>query len=80
MRFDNHITYVVNRSNKLLGLIKRTFMSLDKDSFLTLYNSWVKPIIDYGGSVYFQKNRKHMQLLENIQIFLNYIIEESATI
>ena len=31
LKFDEHISNVVNRSNKLLGLIKRTFKSLDKD-------------------------------------------------
>ena len=67
MKFYNHITYVVNRCNKLLGLIKRMFKSLDKESFLTLYKSLVRSIIDYGGSVYFPKTKKNIQLLENIQ-------------
>ena len=64
MKFDNHITYMVNRCHKLLGLIKRTFKSLDKDSFLTLYKSLVRSVIDYGGSVYFPKTKKNTQLLE----------------
>ena len=33
MIFNTHATHVVNRCNKLLGLIKRTFKSLDKESF-----------------------------------------------
>ena len=67
MTFNEHITYVVNRCNKLLGLIKRSFKSLDKDSFLTLYKSLVRSIIDYGGSVYFPTTKKNIQLIENIQ-------------
>ena len=67
MTFNEHITYVVNRCNKLLGLIKRSFKSLDKDSFLTLYKSLVCSIIDYGGSVYFPTTKKNIQLIENIQ-------------
>ena len=39
LKFDEHCNYVVNRSNKLLGLIKRTFKALDKESFLILYKS-----------------------------------------
>ena len=36
LRFDEHIGYIVNRANMLVGLIKRTFKSLDRDSFLIL--------------------------------------------
>ena len=43
------------------------FKSLDKESLLTLYKSLVRSIIDYGGSVYFPKTKKNIQLLENIQ-------------
>ena len=43
------------------------FKSLDKDSFLTLYKSLDRSVIDYGGSVYFPKTKKNIQLLENIQ-------------
>ena len=48
----------VNRSNKLLGLIKRTFKALDKDSFLILYKSLVRSILDYGGSVYIHQLKR----------------------
>ena len=67
LKFDDHIIYVVNRSNKLLGLIKRTFKALDKDSFLILYKSLIRSILDYGGSVYYPSTKKNIQLLENIQ-------------
>ena len=51
MKIDNHITDMLNGCNKLLDLIKRTFKSLDKESFFTLYKSLVRSIIDYGGNV-----------------------------
>ena len=76
MKFDNHITYMVNQCNKLLGLIKRTFNSLDVESFLTLYKNLVRSIIDYGGSVYFPKTKKNTQLLENIQKHATKLLPE----
>ena len=76
MKFNTHITHVVNRCNKLLGLIKRTFKSLDKESFLTLYKSLVRSIIDYGGSVYFPTTKKNIQLVENIQKRATKILPE----
>ena len=52
------------------------FKSLDKESFLTLYKSLVRSIIDYGGSVYFPKTKKNIQLLENIQKCATKILPE----
>ena len=36
MKFDSHISHVVN-STQLLGLIKRTFKALNEQCFLALY-------------------------------------------
>ena len=55
LKFDDHINYVVNRCNKLLGLIKRAFKTLDKESLLTLYKSL---ILYYRESVYFPTTKK----------------------
>lgn len=76
LKFDDHINYVVNRCNKLLGLIKRTFKTLDKESFLTLYKSLIRSILDYGGSVYFPTTKKNIQLIENIQKRATKIVPE----
>ena len=67
LKFDEHINYIVNRANRLVGLIKRTFKSLDKDSFLILYKSLIRSILDYGGSVYYPYTKKNIQLIENVQ-------------
>ena len=67
---------MVNRSNKLLGLIKRTFKALDKESFLILYKSLIRSILDYGGSVYYPSTKKNIQLIENIQRHATRILPE----
>ena len=67
LKFDEHINYIVNRANGLVGLIKWTFKSLDKDSFLILYKSLIRSILDYGGSVYYPYTKKNIQLIENVQ-------------
>ena len=66
----------MNRSNKLLGLIKRTFKALDKDSFLILYKRLVRSILDYGGSVNYPSTKKNIQLIENIQRRATRIVPE----
>ena len=41
LKFEEHINYVVNRANRLVGLIKRTFKSLDRDSFCIMHQMGV---------------------------------------
>ena len=76
LKFDEHINYIVNRANRLLGLIKRTFKSLDRDSFLILYKSLIRSILDYGGSVYYPSTKKNIQLIENVQRRATRILPE----
>lgn len=76
LKFDEHINYVVNRSNRLVGLIKRTFKSIDKNSFLTVYKSLIRSVLDYGGGVYYPYTKKNIQLIENVQRRSTRIVPE----
>lgn len=76
MKFSAHITHVVNRANRLVGKIKRTFKSLNKELFIILYKSIVRSILDYGGSVYNPYTKKSIQLLENVQRRATRIVPE----
>ena len=66
MKFGIHINNVVNKANRLLGLVKRTFSYMDENMFLTIYKSIIRPIIDYGDSVWNPCLKKHIQMIENI--------------
>ena len=76
LKFDEHINYIVNRANRLVGPIKRTFKSLDKDLFLILYKSLIRYILDYGGSVYYPYTKKNIQMIENVQCRATRILPE----
>lgn len=67
LKFDQHISMTVNKANKILGLIKRTFSYLDKNSFLCLYKSLVRSHLDYGDSIWFPVYKKDIRIIENIQ-------------
>ena len=41
--FSRHIQIQVNKANSAVGLIRHTFKHLDKESFLYLYMSLVRP-------------------------------------
>ena len=44
-----HAVEVVNKVNKVLGLIKRTIGSVNKEIFSTLYKALVRPILEYAS-------------------------------
>ena len=76
LKFDSHISTVVNKANQLIGLVKRTFSFLDKDLFLRLYKSIIRPHIDYGNSVWYPVTKKNIQAIENVQRRATRIVPE----
>ena len=67
LKFHSQCSAVVNKANRLLGLIKRTFLSLSEDSFLSLYKSLVQPILEYGNLVWGPNYKTDIHKLEKIQ-------------
>ena len=47
LKASENVTYHVKKANKMLGLIRRTFSYLNKDSFLSLYKAYVRPQLEY---------------------------------
>ena len=51
LKFDKHISLAVNKANRILGLVKRTFTFMDKSTFLYLYKSLIRSHLDYGDLI-----------------------------
>ena len=54
-------------ANQRLGMIKRSFDFMDKDMFLTVFKSIVRPHLEYGSSVWSVIYKKEAIQLENVQ-------------
>ena len=52
LTFDEHISEKINVASKMLGIIRRNFIDLDKNCFLLLYKSLVRSHLEYAGSVW----------------------------
>ena len=74
LKFDSQISTVVNKANSLIGLIKQTFSFMDKDLFIRLYNTLVRPHLDYGNSIWYPVTKKTMQSTEKIQPRATHIV------
>ena len=51
LNFSEHISGKVNKANRNLGMIFRTFTYMDKEIFLSLYKSLVRPHLEYAVTV-----------------------------
>jgi hypothetical protein len=67
LSYSNHIHDKVNLANKMLGIIKRNFIDLDKTCFLLLYKSMVRSHLEYAGSVWCPYKKGLINDIENIQ-------------
>ena len=62
MKFDIHINSVINKGNKILGLIKRNFKYIDKHIFNSLYKALICSNLEYGQTI-----KRQSVTIENVQ-------------
>ncbi|MES9905329.1 MAG: reverse transcriptase domain-containing protein [Sedimenticola sp.] len=67
LKFTKHINESVKKSNRVLGLIQRTFSYIDKPMFLQLYKTLVRPHLEYGSQAWSVIYKKECITLENVQ-------------
>jgi hypothetical protein len=67
LKFDIHVEAQVSKANKILGLIRRTFDNLDKDTLTGLYKTLVRPHLEYCNAVVYPQYQKQAKLLESVQ-------------
>ena len=67
LTFDIHIHNIVNKANRMLGIIKRTFSYLNKDTFLKLFKSFVRPHLEYANVIWSPYLKRQSIYVENVQ-------------
>jgi hypothetical protein len=67
LKFDEHTEIQSKKANRILGLIRRTFSYIDKDSFCVLYKSLVRVHLEYANAVTYPQYERDAKLLENVQ-------------
>jgi len=65
--FDVHINTAINKANKMLGVIRRVFSFIDKESFLNLYKSLVRPHLEYGNIIWYPFLKRQSAAIERVQ-------------
>ena len=67
LNFSEHISTKVSKANRNLGIIFRTFNYMDKEMFLNLYKSIVRPHLEYAVTGCSPLYEKDMIVIENVQ-------------
>ena len=67
LSFKEHVHQITKKANRIVGIIRRSFDYLTEDMFVKLYKGIVRPIIEYGHSVYQPELKTLCQEIENVQ-------------
>ena len=67
LKFSVHIAEAASKARRIMGLIIHSFVALDEQMFLTLYKSKVRPILEYGSTVFSPMYKKDVIILEKVQ-------------
>ena len=67
LSFRNHINMSINKANRLLGIIRRSFCALDNTSFTLLYKAIVRPHIEYAATIWNPYKKGYIDDLEKVQ-------------
>ena len=67
LNFELHIAEKVNKANRQMGIIRRSFRYLDQKMFVKLYKSLVRPHLEYANVVWCPYKDKDIKLVEGVQ-------------
>ena len=67
LEFGKHIKEIVNKANRMLGLIKIGFDCMNREIFMNLYPALVRPLLEYCVQVWSPYKRKYINLIEGVQ-------------
>ena len=67
LSFTTHIENQVSKANKIVGLIRRSFTFLDKESMKLLFVSLVRPLLEFANVAWSPKHQKDIDLIEQVQ-------------
>ncbi|XP_068250159.1 uncharacterized protein [Palaemon carinicauda] len=67
LTFADHLAEKIEKANKIVGLIKRTFVFLEPATFKPLFTSLVRPHLEYANQVWCPQLIKDINAIENVQ-------------
>ena len=76
LSFNAHIANCINKGNRMLGILRRTFTHMDKTIFLPIYKCMVRPHLEYATCVWSPTAIGLRDKLESVQRRATKLIPE----
>ena len=67
LSWGKQVSYIVNKENKVLGVIKRSLGNENRYAFSCLFKSLGRLILEYAASVWSPYQKKDIKSLEKVQ-------------
>ena len=67
LKFHTHTSAAIKKANKILGLIKHSFTTLDETTLPLLYISMVRPHLKYGNVIWGPHFKEDVKAVERVQ-------------
>ena len=68
LNFEEHLSKVETKVNKSVGIIRKLQNLLPRSALLTVYKSFIRPLLDYGDIIYYKAfNESFHEKLESLQ-------------
>ena len=84
LKWNTHISNICTKANRTLGILRRTLFSCPQNVKETAYKGMVRPILEYGCSVWDPHPNKLQEELEKVQnraarfVTRNYVYETGS--
>ena len=79
LRFDKHISSMLNKAHARAALIRRYFRSKDQNLLFKAFTVFVRPMLEYCSPVWNPHYRCDIEKIESVQCrFSKYIISLSS--
>ena len=67
LKFHTHTSAAIKKANKILGLIRHSFTTLDETTLPLLYMSMVRPHLEYGNVIWGPHFKEDIKAVERVQ-------------
>ena len=67
LNFHQHCSLTISKANRMLGIITKSFEYLNKEMFLKIYKTMVRPILEYGNLIWGPHFKLDQESIEKVQ-------------
>ena len=84
LKWNTYITYICTKANRTLGFLRRNLFSCPQDVKEVAYKGLVRPVLEYGSSVWHPHTKCLQEELKKVQnraarfVIRNYTFKEGS--